>query len=104
MLIPLPPKSHRKRPGKPRVAPAPAPAAPRVLDVSVNEGDGSLRVTFDQPVTWDGVGPGTLSTSTGGGQWANQLAPDLLRMEPNCGTIFTFGATWSWDAPDTSLS
>jgi hypothetical protein len=61
-------------------------------------------VSFDQPVTWDGSGAGTFDTNVGGGTWDYQPDAQVLRMSPNCGTVWVAGATWSWDAPDDSLS
>jgi hypothetical protein len=46
MLIPLPPKSHRRSPAKPRVKPAPAPPLGDKI-VSVSFGPGADQLTVD---------------------------------------------------------
>src|SRR5438552_996067 len=104
MLLPSTPQ-FRPRSGRPitRSAP-PLPATPMVLSVVVDTFNNTVDVTFDRPVTWDGSGNGTFDTSVGGGSWTFQLAANVIRLSPNCGTIFTIGADWVWDAPDSSLS
>jgi hypothetical protein len=105
MLPPfLPAKTRVGRRHADAVQAPPPPAAPRVLAVLVDDSNGTLEVDFDREVTWDGVGHGTFNTSTGGGAWGMQIAPTVLQLVPDCGTIFTHGATWAWDSPDDSLS
>ena len=105
MIIPVPTTSHRRRvPVKLPAAPAPPPATPSVVSVVVDTFNNTADVTFSQAVTWDGSGNGSFTTGTGGGSWTFQLAPNVIRLSPNCGTIFYVGESWSWDEPDTSLS
>src|SRR5438046_1780594 len=104
MLLPTPPQ-FRKRRGRAKSPSAPPPPTPpTVLSAVVDTFSTTVDVTFSQPVTWDGAGNGEFDTSVGGGSWTFQLAPNVMRLSPNCGSVFAIGADWSWDAPDTSLS
>jgi hypothetical protein len=99
-----PRRVHRKRKEVTAVSPPPPPPAPTVVNVFANTEDNSLVVTFDQPVTWDGVGAGTLTTSVGGGTWVEQQAADVIKLAADGGVTFLPDTGWEWTGPDGSLS
>jgi hypothetical protein len=75
-----------------------------VVGAVVDPENNLLEVTFDQAVTWDGVGAGTFTTAVGGGSWAEQLDAVTLRLAPDEGVVFEIDAAWEWTAADASLS
>lgn len=78
-------------------------AAPLVLSVTIDPGDDTLiTVVFDQAVTWDGIGAGTLVSEAQPQFWLAQLAADTLQAQSLA--PLTPGNNWHWSAPDGSLA
>lgn len=77
--------------------------APEVISVTIDPGDDTLiTVVFDQAVTWDGVGNGTLVTEAQPQFWLTQIDAFTIQAQSLAG--LTPGNGWSWSSPDSSLS
>lgn len=77
-----------------------APVAPIILSVITRDDLSQTDVTFDQPVTWNGVDPGTFILGDPGGNWISQESPTVLGFSVAPGNP----TPWSWDGPDASLT
>lgn len=74
-----------------------------IISVTIDPGDDTLiLVVFDQPVTWDGVGNGTLVSEAQPQFWLGQVAADTLQAQSLAG--LTPGNNWHWSAADPSLT
>lgn len=76
---------------------------PAVVSVVVLDVD-NVAVTFDQAVTWDGVGAGTLQIGGAPMTWLAQLSASSIQANDGGGALMSPGQAWSWSASDSSLA
>lgn len=79
---------------------AAAATTPVVVSAVVRGDLSATDVTFNVPVTWNGVDAGTFQIGDPGGEWISQVSPATIAFDVAPGV----STAWLWTGPDASLT